>query len=125
MTVAEVEQVNVTDMTEVNALANKLLATHKGRSLSKQYLDEIGEDDDLATVASVISYVYDRGSSKMGGALSYFLMLYELTNHVREKSLLLPDDERERLMKYVEEGEEELRCIAESKNERDSLMSEI
>ena len=125
MTVAAAEQANVTDMTEVNALAYKLLTTHKGRSLSKQYLDEIGEDDDLATIASVISYVYDRGSGKMGGTLPYFLMLYELTKYVREKGLLLPDDEKERLMKYVEEGEEELRCIAESERERDSLLSEI
>ena len=125
MTVAVMEKNQAVDMSEVYALANKLLATPKGEALSKQYLAEIEEDaDDLTLTASVISFIYDRGYSD-SGPLAYFLMLYELTKYVREKCQEIPEEERANLLEYVEEGEEELRCIVKSKSELESILSQV
>ena len=113
------------NMLEVNALANKLLATTKGQILSKQYLAEIEKDDNLTLTAEVISFVFDRGPSKCG-FLPYFLMLYELTKYVREKCQELSSEkERINLLEYVEEGEEELHRIVNSEEELDFLLSQV
>ena len=109
-------------MSEVEALAAELLVIPKGQALSKKYIAEIENDDDLALTASVISFVYDRGSSKYG-PLAHFLMLYDLTKYVREKCQDISDEkERANLLEYVTEGEEELKCIVNNTNERESIL---
>ena len=126
MTVAVMEREvkNRIDMAEIDAFAAELLTTPKGKALSEKHLEQIREDDDIATVASVISIIYDRGSSK-NGPLSYFLMLYELTKYVREKCQeILDEKERINLLEYAEEGEEELQYIVKSKSERESILSQ-
>gem|GEM_PF-6346042 len=112
-------------MKPVHDLAEKLLKTPKGRASSEQALREAIEDDDIEFTAEMISMTYDRGPSKMGGALSYFFLLYEYTKYVRGKCQELTDKyEISKLLQYVQEGEEELRSWAGRKDFWEELLAE-
>ena len=129
MAVAVVEQDRLTkerlDMSDVHALAAELLATPRGQSESKDCLEGIEADDNLQLTAEIISHICDRGAGKTGGFLSYFFLLYELTKYVREKSQnIFDEEEKDKLLEYVEEGEEELWRIANGKEEREFLLSQ-
>jgi hypothetical protein len=111
-------------ISKVETLAAEVLTSHKGQILSKQYLATLEENtNDLEFIGSLISMTYDRGSRKAGGYLPYFLKLYEFTKYLKDKCQdVFEEEKKEDLLKYVEEGERELYCIATSETESQYVL---